>query len=204
MNPYITANIIKHFREQNKLTQLQLAEKLGVSDKTISKWETGRGYPDITLLEPIAKVFSLSVSELLSGNTVKNTNISANLLHSDFYICPICGNVIYSVGQSAITCHGIALQPAEAEPSDKKHDICIETSEDEYYIRINHEMTKSHYISFAASVSSDSLQLVKLYPEGKSEVRFKINGQKRIYLYCNQDGLFYTDIVIHQKKRIQL
>ena len=61
------------------MTQLQLADKLGVSDKTVSKWETAKGYPDITLLEPIADAFSISVTELISENTVQNSNVSANM-----------------------------------------------------------------------------------------------------------------------------
>ena len=93
MNQYVTGAVIKELREKNKMTQLQLADKLGVSDKTVSKWETGKGYPDITLLESIADVFSVSVTELISGNTVQNSNVSANVLKSKFYICPICGNV---------------------------------------------------------------------------------------------------------------
>ena len=54
MNQYVTGAAIKELREKNRMTQLQLAEKLGVSDKAVSKWETAKGYPDITLLEPIA------------------------------------------------------------------------------------------------------------------------------------------------------
>ena len=57
MDQYVTGMTIKSLREKNKMTQLMLADKLGVSDKTISKWETGKGYPDITLLEPIAEAF---------------------------------------------------------------------------------------------------------------------------------------------------
>ena len=72
MNQYVTGTVIRELREKNKMTQIQLAEKLGVSDKTISKWETGKGYPDITLLEPIAKTFRISVTELISGNTIRN------------------------------------------------------------------------------------------------------------------------------------
>ena len=85
MNQYVTGTVIKELREKNKMTQLQLAEKLGVSAKTISKWETARGYPDITLLEPIADAFSVSVTELISGNTVTNSNISANMTRSLFF-----------------------------------------------------------------------------------------------------------------------
>ncbi|MBO4784109.1 MAG: helix-turn-helix transcriptional regulator, partial [Lachnospiraceae bacterium] len=72
MNQYVTGAVIKELREKNKMTQTRLADQLGVSDKAISKWETGKGYPDITLLEPIAKIFHISVTELISGNTVKN------------------------------------------------------------------------------------------------------------------------------------
>ena len=94
MDQYVTGNTIKTLRERNSMTQLMLAEKLGVSDKTISKWETGKGYPDITLLEPIAKAFQVSVTELISGNTISNANVASNMLRSKFYVCPVCGNVI--------------------------------------------------------------------------------------------------------------
>ncbi len=195
MNQYVTGAVIKELREKNKMTQLQLAEKLGVSDKTISKWETGKGYPDITLLEPIAEAFRISVTELISGNAIHNENVSANMLRSKFYVCPICGNVIHSMGEAAIQCHGILLSPLEAEATDEHHMIFIERVEDEYYVRIDHSMTKEHYISFVAAASSDGMQLVKLYPEGCAEARVKIRGVRRIFFYCNRDGLFSIDPV---------
>lgn len=190
MNQYVTGTVIRELREKNKMTQLEFAEKLGVSDKTVSKWETGKGYPDITLLEPIAEVFKISVTELISGNTIQNQNVSANMMRSKFYVCPVCGNVIHSMGESVISCHGVQLLPLEAEPTDEKHMIFIERIEDEYYVRIDHDMTKEHYISFVAAASSDGIQLVKLYPEGNAEARFKIRGVRRIFFYCNRDGLF--------------
>ena len=195
MNQYVTGTVIKELREKNKLTQLQLSEKLGVSDKTVSKWETGKGYPDITLLEPIAKAFRISVTELISGNTVHNANVSANMLKSKFYVCPICGNVIHSMGAASINCHGIQLEPLDAESTDEHHMVFIERVEDEYYVRIDHSMTKEHYISFVGAASSDGIQLVKLYPEGNAEARLKIRGVRRIYFYCNRDGLFMIDPV---------
>ena len=190
MNQYVTGTVIKELREKDKMTQFQLAEKLGVSDKTVSKWETGKGYPDITLLEPIAKVFRISVTELISGSTIHNANVSANMMRSKFYVCPVCGNVIHTMGEAAIHCHGILLTPLEAEPTDERHMIFIERVEDEYYVRIDHSMTKEHYISFVAAASSDDMQMVKLYPEGNAEVRFKLRGVRRIFFYCNRDGLF--------------
>lgn len=148
MNQYVTGAMIKELRERNNLTQLQLAKRIGVSDKTISKWETGKGYPDISLLEPIAKEFSISVAELIAGNMVTNVNVGANMLRSHFFVCPVCGNVIHSMGEAVIYCHGVRLMPEEAEETDEDHKLFVERVEDEYYVRIEHEMTKQHYISF--------------------------------------------------------
>ncbi|MCR5720372.1 MAG: helix-turn-helix domain-containing protein [Lachnospiraceae bacterium] len=195
MNQYVTGAVINKLREKNKMTQRELAEKLGVSEKTVSKWENMRGLPDITLLEPIAKAFGISLTELISGNTVYNTNVSANMLRSKFYICPVCGNVIHTMGEAEIHCHGIMLSPLEAEATDEEHMIFIDRVEDEYYVRIDHSMTKKHYISFMAAATSDAIQMVKLYPEGSAEARFKIRGVRRIFVYCNRDGLFFIDPV---------
>ena len=195
MNQYVTGAVIKELREKNNLTQAQLAGILNVSDKTVSKWETAKGYPDITLLEPIAAAFHVSVTELLSGNTISNLNVSSNVMRSKIYVCPICGNVIYGMGEAVIHCHGVSLTPCEAEETNESHKIFIEKSDDEYYVRLEHEMTKTHYISFIAAFSSDKIQMVKLYPEGNAEARFKINGVKKILFYCNKDGLFGIDTV---------
>lgn len=195
MNQYVTGAVIKELREKNHMTQAELAERLGVSDKAISKWETAKGYPDISLLEPLASALGVSITELISGNAVNNVNVSANMLRSKFYVCPVCGNVIHSMGEAVIHCHGILLSPCQAEETDENHMIFIERVEDEYYVRIDHDMTKQHYISFVAAISSDKIQMIKLYPEGNAEVRVKINGVKKILFYCNRDGLFSINVV---------
>ena len=190
MDQYVTGAVIKALREKAKLTQAQLAEKLDVSDKAVSKWETGRGYPDVTLLEPLAAVFRVSVAGLLSGKAVTNTNISANMRRSHFYICPVCGNILHSMGQAAVSCHGIALPPLEAEEPDASHTMTVEAVEDEYFVSVRHEMSRTHYISFLAAVSDDRLQLIRLYPEGNAEARIQRRGVQTIYACCNRDGLF--------------
>lgn len=194
MNQYVTGTIIRELREKKGLTQAELAERLYVSDKTVSKWENAKGYPDISLLEPIANVFGVSVAELLSGRAVSNLNVSANMMRSKFYVCPVCGNVIHCMGEAVIHCHGVLLTPAQAEESDAWHEITLESVEDEYFVRIEHDMTKTHYISFIAALSSDGLQMTKLYPEGAAEARIKVRGLKRIYFYCNRDGLFFHEV----------
>lgn len=194
MNQYVTGTVIKELREKHHLTQAELAKKLNVSDKTVSKWETAKGYPDLSLLEPIANVFGISIAELLSGYAVENVNVSANMLRSKFYVCPICGNIIHSMGEAVIHCHGVLLTPCQAEEIDENHKILIERVEDEFYVQVEHDMSKQHYISFIAALSSDKIQMTRLYPEGNAETRFKINGVKKILFYCNRDGLFSINI----------
>ena len=67
LTQYVTGASIKRLRERRGLTQQQLADKMTVSDKTVSKWETGRGYPDISLVEPLAAALGVSIIELFSG-----------------------------------------------------------------------------------------------------------------------------------------
>lgn len=189
MNTYITGVTIKKLREDKGLTQQQLAEEIGVSSKAVSKWETAKGLPDITLIEPLSQALGVSVMELMSGDTVTNKNASSNILFSKFYVCPICGNIIHSTGETVISCHGIALPPLEAEEIDDEHTVTIEPVEDEKFITVHHDMSKKHYISFAAYVTTDKVQFVKFYPEGNAETRMQFRGRGYLYIYCNRHGL---------------
>lgn len=189
MNNYVTAGAIKALREKKGLTQSQLAKIINVSDKAVSKWETAKGLPDITLIEPLASALGVSVPELMSGEQVTNNNVSANLLRSCFYVCPVCGNVIHANGNAVISCCGITLPALEASEADSEHEITVEMVEDESFITVKHSMTKQHYISFAAFVSSDRMQLVKFYPEGNAETRMNLRGGGTLYIYCNRHGL---------------
>ncbi|MBQ7535082.1 MAG: helix-turn-helix domain-containing protein [Stomatobaculum sp.] len=190
MDKYVTGAVIRKLRENKKMTQEELAEKIYVSSKAVSKWETGQGFPDISLIEPLAKALGISVIELLSGNDVRNRNHSSNMVKGKFYVCPICGNVIQAVGEAVVSCCGITLPPLEAEEADPDHCLQAEIVEDEYYVTLDHPMSKDHYISFIAAVSDQGIQFVKLYPEGAAEARFKISRVARLYAYCNRHGLF--------------
>ena len=190
MNKYVTGAVIRKLREDKKLTQEALAAKLFVSGKTVSKWETGAGFPDISLLEPLAKALGISVIELLGGEDVRNRNRSCDMAKSCFYVCPVCGNVIQAAGEAVISCCGITLPPLTPENCDEEHALRVSTVEDEYYVEIDHPMTKEHFISFLAAVSDDGMQLVKLYPEGGASAYFKKKRIKHFYAYCNHHGLF--------------
>ena len=194
MNNYVTGGTIKALREARNLTQAELADKIGVSSKTVSKWETAKGLPDITLLQPLASALGVSVIELMNGEPIANQNVSGNMLRSKFYVCPLCGNIIHTTGAALISCCGITLPALEAEEPDEDHSVNVEHVEDEHFITVPHSMTKGHYISFIASVTSDRLQMVKLYPEGNAETRLQLRGRGYLYYYCNQHGLFRKKI----------
>ncbi|MGN1419761.1 MAG: helix-turn-helix domain-containing protein [Acutalibacteraceae bacterium] len=211
---YINGLTIQKLRKEKNLTQKQLAQMLLVSDKTVSKWETNRGLPDITILPELASALGVSVAELMTGEIIKNENRRANMKKSVFYVCPVCGNVLFSIGEGAFSCCSVSLIPLEAEEQDAEiksltdqksnstsdgieHEaqhIQIETCDDEYYITVKHEMTKTHFIPFIAYVTDDSIQFKKLYPEQNAECNFKRCGHGIIYAYCNRHGLLYKKV----------
>jgi len=187
---YISGKTIKELRERKKLTQKELGEIISVSDKTVSKWETERGLPDIMLIEPLAKALGVSVAELLSGESITNKNRAGNIARAKFYVCPVCGNIIFSLGEGAFACCGINLPPLSAEKPDENHPVKISRPEGDIFIRFGHPMTKEHYISFAAYVNYSGITIKKLYPEQEPEVRFPFCGKGKIFFCCSREGLF--------------
>lgn len=190
MAQYVTGAAIRALREACGLTQKQLAEQIAVSDKTISKWETGRGLPDISLLEPLAGALHVSVAELLSGNYIQNKNRAGNLRRAKFYVCPVCGNVIFSMGEGAFSCCGVSLPPLLPEPAEPAHSLHTESMDGGCYVSLDHPMTKEHYLTFAALVRYDRVQLIKLYPEQQPEAFFPSSRKGTLYVCCNRHGLF--------------
>lgn len=193
MSTYITGDTIRKLRERKGCTQRELASRLGVTDKAVSKWETGKGLPDITLVEPLSAALDVSVAELLSGECAHNSNRCANMLRTRFYVCPLCGNVVHATGEGAFSCCGIllpALDAEDADSADSVHRLEIDVVEHDFYVTMDHPMTKQHFVSFIAYATTDRLHLRKLYPEQNAEARFPIMGSGTVYAFCNQHGLF--------------
>lgn len=199
MNHYITGATIRRLREETGMTQSDLAARLCVSDKAISKWETGRGLPDITLIEPLAAALGISVIELLSGDCVTNVNRSGNMKRSKFYVCPICGNVIHASGEAVISCCGVTLPALEAEAPDDDHAMQVEYIDCEYHVSLQHPMTKTHFISFIAYVTDGRIEIARLYPEGPAEARFTPRGRGDFYCLCNHHGLMKVSMPYKRK-----
>lgn len=166
MSSYLTSDTIRGLREGRGLTQRQLAERLGVTDKAVSKWESGRGLSDISLAEDLSRELGVSVAELLTGDVRENANRAGNMLRLKFYVCPICGNVVHAMGEGSFSCCGTALLPQDAEDAaeDSERAFKIERIEDDWFVTLDHPMTKDHFISFVAYVTMDGICMKKLYP----------------------------------------
>lgn len=189
-----TGKFIASLRKEKGLTQKEVAEKLGISPKAVSKWETGNGFPDISLISGLSTIFSVDISKLLDGEMPKSRTEACNMKRTKFYVCEKCGSLLTAVGNSEITCCGRKLTPLKPSVPDDAHTLNIEKIEDDYYITFPHPMTKEHYISFVAYVRFDRVLTVKLYPEQGGELRFPQMRGGRMYYYCNNHGLFELKI----------
>ena len=177
-------------RKAKGMTQKQVAEMLGVLPKTVSKWETGHGFPDVSTVSALADILGVNEKTILSGNLNTNPEEAVNMKRTKFYVCPDCGSFMQGTGNSEVICCGKPLSALKATIADDAHKISVSEIEDDYYIEFNHEMTKEHYISFVAYVRFDRVLTLKLYPEQNGEVRFPQMRGGKLYFFCNSHGLF--------------
>lgn len=184
--------LIYKLRQEKNMTQKQLADVLNVSDKAVSKWERGAGFPDISLLRGLSDVFEVNVEKILSGELNINDINGGNMKKIEFYACPKCGSILNGTGNAEIQCCGKKLLPLEKKNIDENHTFKIEPIDDEYYITFDHEMTKEHYISFVACVKYDRALIIKLYPEQNPEIAIPKMRGANIYFYCTNHCLFYA------------
>ena len=182
--------LLKDLRKSKGLTQQQLANSIGVLPKTISKWETGRGFPDVSIISMLADTLGVSEKILLSGDFLQNKKDVGNMKRTKFYVCEHCGNIIQCSGKSQIVCCGKTLEELKPKPANDNHNLTITNIEDDFYIEINHEMTKQHYISYVSYVAMDKVLTIKLYPEQNASVRFARMFGGKLYFYCSNHGFF--------------
>ena len=185
-----TGKLIADLRKEKGFTQKEVADKLNICAKTVSKWETGRGFPDVSLIAELSKLFQVDISKLLQGEMPKIKPEVGNVKRTKFYVCEKCGNILTSVGNADIVCCGRKLSPLSSQIPDEKHMLKIEKIEDEYYITFPHPMTKEHFISFVSYIRFDRVLTLKLYPEQNGELRIPQMRGGKIYYYCNNHGLF--------------
>lgn len=181
--------LIFSLRKEKGLTQRELAERLGVSDKAVSKWERGQGCPDVSLLGGLSRVLGVNIEQILSGELESNDRDGGNMKRLKFFVCPECGNVLTATGEPEVSCCGRRLEALQPSQADGEHLARAEEADGEWYVTFDHEMEKEHFLAFAALVTYDRVLLVRLYPEQDAALRMPKAGRGKLYFYCTRHGL---------------
>jgi transcriptional regulator with XRE-family HTH domain len=194
--------LILSLRKEKSMTQKDVAHLMNISDKTISKWERGLGCPDVSLLGELSKILGVNIEKILLGELNPNDQDRGNIKHIKFYACQSCGNVMTSTGAISISCCGRILEPMLSKPENDEHEITVLEIEDDYFVTIQHEMSRDHYISFVAYISYDRSLFIKLYPEQNAELRFPKMQGGTLYTYCNRHGLWKHEKMKQGTRRV--
>ncbi len=194
MNQIKTGECIRQMRTARGLTQKQLAERIHVSDKAVSKWECGCGCPDVSLLTALAEVLETDIHALLSGEIRQNESEKGNMKKLKFYVCKSCGNILTATSEAAVTCCGSRLSAMTPRKAESDEMLTIEDIGGEWYVSSDHPMTKEHYISFAAYMTDSSVMLFKQYPEWDFHFTMPMYRMGRLVWYCTRCGFLYQDI----------
>lgn len=191
MNCSEAGALIKKRRTELGLTQKALADKMNISDKTISKWERGLGFPDVNLISELSEILSVSIESLILGKCTQNEFKEINMKNNVYYICRQCGSITVSTGKAEITCCGEKLAPAEAKKADDDRKLTVTPVENEWLVTGDCPMTKEDYISFAAFLTSETMYMIKLYPEW--DLCFRIPGRTsgKLVWYSKKQELLY-------------
>ena len=184
--------LIYKLRREKGMTQLQLANKMHISDKTVSKWERGLGCPEVSLLPDLSRIFDVELEGLLSGDLNTNEILGGNMKKMNFYICPECGNVITSMADAGISCCGKKLKAQTVQSAED--ELSVEIVENDFFITSGHPMQREHYIAFAALLTGDTLIIKKQYPEWDMQVRIPAQAHGTLFWYCTKHGLFCREI----------
>lgn len=183
-------NLIRRLRSERNLTQRELGGLLGITDKTVSKWERGRGIPDISMIAGLAGLFEVGARDLLEGELPSAEPIGGNMKRLKFYRCEECGNILTATGGGEVYCCGRRLEPLAPGDAEGEHLPSKTSSDGEWYITLGHPMAKDHFLTFAALVDYDRVLMVKLYPEQDPAFRLPAGSRGTLYLGCSRHGLF--------------
>ncbi len=185
-----SGKLLCDLRKAKGMTQRQVADELGILPKTVSKWETGHGFPDVSVVSSLADILGVSERILLSGSITQNMQEVGNMKKTKFYVCPQCCSIMQGTGECQVICCGKPIEALESKRVDESHFVNVLEIEDDFYIELNHEMTKEHFISFVSYIGVDRVLTVRLYPEQDSAVRFPRMARGKLYFYCNKHGMF--------------
>ena len=183
--------LIRRLRQERKMTQRELAQTLGLSPKTVSKWERGQGCPDVSLLEALSGALHVNIPALLSGDLAENQLTGGSMKQMRFFVCPVCGNLTFSSGGAAVSCCGRPLEPLTPQKAAPEEALRVTESDGDWYVESSHPASKDNYISFVALVTGEMLLVLRQYPEWDLHVRIPSRPHGKLVWYSTTQGLFY-------------
>ena len=190
--------LIARLRKEKGLTQKNVADALGISNKAVSKWECGAGCPDLSFWPDLSVILGVDMAQMMEGEITVNAPDNGNIERIRFYVCQDCGNILVSTGSAAIHCCGRKTEVLTVDEKADKPHVHVDESDLDYYLTIDHPMSKDHYLSFAAYVNNDRIILNRLYPEQNPAFRVPACVGGKIYLYCVRHGLIeYRNLFNH-------
>ena len=184
-------SLILKLRKEKGYTQKMLADRLHISDRTISKWERGQGCPDVSLLRDLSSLLDVNIEEILGGELTANEFVGGNMKKTNYYVCPSCHNIVLSTGNASISCCGRKLEALVPTKAKEEEKLEVSQVENEWFITSDHPMTKDHYISFIAFATGEQIQIIKQYPEWALQTRIPKRRHGMLLWYCTKHGLYY-------------
>ncbi|QQK08787.1 helix-turn-helix domain-containing protein [Miniphocaeibacter halophilus] len=184
--------LIYNLRKEKGLTQKNIADKLNISNKTVSKWERGLGCPDIALWNDLSEMLNIDISQMMTGELSLNKKDIGKISRIRFYTCPNCKNILTSTGEATIFCCGRKLDPLIPKKNEFVN-VKIKITDVEYYITTDHEMNRKSYILFAAYVKNDNVFIRRMYPEQSPNFRIPYTPNGKLYIYSTKFGFLNID-----------
>lgn len=186
-----TGKLIQRMRKDQGMTQKQLADRMNLSDKTISKWERGCGLPEVSLLLELSDILQIDVEKLLNGNVTTNCLEGGDMKKAKYYVCGTCGSITVSTGNAEILCCSRKLKALIPQKATEEQRLSVEEIENDWFITSDHSMEKDNYITFVAFATGDKIQLIKQYPEWDFSLRIQKRGHGMLLWFAANEGLMY-------------
>lgn len=183
-----TGELISRLRKEKGLTQKALADRLNISNKTVSKWECGLGFPDSSLWQQLSEELGADLMHILDGELRLNKKDVGKLTRMSFYVCPDCNGIVFSTSSPSIYCCGKIIDK-KASTWELEDKINLSDVDGELLVSIDHPMNKDGYILFVAMIKNERVSIFRMYPEQSCEVRIPKIKNSLLVAYSTKLGL---------------
>lgn len=188
MDAQKTGSLILEARTKLNMTQKELAEKINVSEKAVSKWENGRGCPDITLLPSLSSALQIDIESILRGDLSRNKTKGGSMNRLKIYRCIDCGNIITATNKIELSCCGHLLEELiPASESNSSIIKSIEESDNQFYVTFNNPMTKTDYIAGVVTSAYDRTTVIPMFAEQEPSVILPQLTGVKLFLITNKN-----------------